>query len=397
MVYLVELNTDPMNLFFKRAFPVIPLLLLALSSLLAGSRPAPGAVDDSLKALIRKYEAVGLSVAVVKKGRITYTGAFGKKDLEKDENLTGESLFRIASISKSFTATAIMQLAEAGKLRLEDDVSDLIGFRVRNPAYPDEVITLKMLLSHTSGLNDSQGYFTLDVINPARNDSASKCYNSYRPGADYQYCNLNFNIAGTIVERVSGERFDRYVYHHILEPLGLYGGYCVDSLDKTRFATLYEYDKETRKMTAAPMAYHPRSEEIRNYAAGYSTPVFSPTGGMKISAPDLARYMTMHMYRGKSKRKRIISENSARLMQTPVENGQGYGLALWVSDKLVPGVTLTGHTGSAYGLYSIMVFDPEKKYGIVAITNGCNPVYSNGYNEFLASVVNLLYRRVITN
>lgn len=379
-----------MKIFPKYSLCLVSMLLSGMSSLSA-QQP----VERSLQSLMEKYEAVGLAVSVVKNGDLIYSESFGKKNLDTGEALSTESLFRIASISKSFSATAVMQLAEAGRLRLDDDVSGLIGFRVRNPAYPDDRITLKMLLSHTSGLNDSQGYFTLDVIDPARNDSVQKCYNSYRPGAGYQYCNLNFNMVGTIIERVSGERFDQYIRHHILEPLGLYGGYCVDSLDKTRFATLYEYDGAAKKLAAAPAAYLPRSEEIRNYVMGRSTPVFSPTGGMKISAADLARYMTMHMNRGKYKGGRIISEKSARLMQTPVANAEGYGLALVTSGKLIEGRELKGHTGSAYGLYSIMFFDPDEKFGIVAITNGCNVPETSGFNELLASVFRTVYEAMI--
>ena len=89
---------------------------------------------------------------------------------------------------------------------------------------------------------------------------------------------------------------------------------------------------------------------------GYSTPVFSPTGGMKISAADLARYMTMHMKHGKYNGARIISKKSSRIMQTTVAEKEGYALALMHTDKLIPGKKLTGHTGSAYGLYSAMFF-----------------------------------------
>ena len=87
---------------------------------------------------------------------------------------------------------------------------------------------------------------------------------------------------------------------------------------------------------------------------GYSTPIFSPTGGMKISAPDLAAYMIMHMNQGKYKGKKIISKESARQMQTKLSDKEGYGLALLKTDKLIAGKTMTGHTGSAYGLYSAM-------------------------------------------
>ncbi len=354
-----------------------------------------GNAETLIEELIKKYEAAGLSVAVVKKGELVYTRAFGSKDIESNTPLSTSDLFRIASISKSFTATSLMQLAEAGKLSLDDDFSDLIGFKIRNPRYPDVPITLRMILSHTSSINDSQGYFTLDTIDPSKNPDWEKCYSDYRPGSAYKYCNLNFNMAGTILEKISGERFDQYVFHHILEPLGLYGGYNVDDLDASRFATLYEYDTTARKLTASPNAYVSRADVLKNYVMGYSTPVFSPTGGMKISAPDLARYMTMHMNQGKYKGRKIISRKSARQMQTPVDAGSGYGLALHHTAKLIPGQHLTGHTGSAYGLYSMMFFNAKEKYGIVVITNGCNPVQSNGFVDFLAAATNVLYSEII--
>ncbi|RYX91515.1 class A beta-lactamase-related serine hydrolase, partial [bacterium] len=253
--------------------------------------------EAEISQIMKDRDVVGLAVAVVKKGEIIYTKSFGVKDIQTNTPLVDTDIFRIASISKSFSATSIMQLVEAGKLSLKDDFSDLVGFKIRNPKFPESVITLKMVLSHTSSINDSEGYFNLDVINPAKNVNWAKCYNDYEPGKGYQYCNLNFNMVGAVIEKFANERFDNYVKNHILNPLGLYGGYCVDSLDKNKFTTLYEYNPKVPNLfTASPAAYNPRSEEIKNYTLGYSTPIFSPTGGMKISATDLAKYMTMHMY-----------------------------------------------------------------------------------------------------
>ncbi|MFT4017775.1 MAG: serine hydrolase domain-containing protein [Agriterribacter sp.] len=369
------------------------LLCLCISSIVFSQE---GKIAFRIDSVMKQYEMVGVSVAVVKKGDLIYTRSYGLKDIEAQTPLKETDIFRIASISKSFSATSIMQLVEAKKLSLDDDVSNLIGFKVRNPKFPDKVITLKMLLSHTSSLNDSEGYFTLDVINPEKNTNWAKCYSDYAPGADYRYCNLNFNMVGTIIERRSGQRFDKYVKEHILDPLGLYGGYQVGALDASKFVTLYEYDSATQKFTAAPMAYNPRTSEIEQYVMGYSTPIFSPTGGMKISAADLAKYMTMHMYFGNYKGVRIIKKKSSRIMQTPVSSGEeGYGLALHKTKKIIPGKTLTGHTGSAYGLYSMMFFEPKEKFGIVAITNGCNPVYVNDFNQPLRAVVNVLYEELI--
>ncbi len=351
--------------------------------------------EACIRDLMQQSRVMGLSVSVVKKKKIIYTQSFGLKDSASNTPLTNDCLFRIASISKSFSATSIMQLVEAKKLSLDDDISSLIGFKVRNPKFPETVITLRMVMSHRSSLNDSQGYFTLDAINPAKNPDWAKCYNDYEPGSAYMYCNLNYNMVGTIIEKVSGERFDQYVKHHILDPLKLYGGYCVDSLDSSRFATIYEYNDSLKSFIASPGAYAPRREEINNYVMGYSTPIFSPTGGMKISARDLAEYMIMHLKQGRHKGKRIISKKSAQQMQTPVAEKEGYGLAISTTDKLIPGKTMKGHTGSAYGLYSAMFFHPKEKFGIVVISNGCNPAYSNGFNAVIQQSVKCLYESFI--
>jgi len=351
--------------------------------------------EADLRDIMKKLDVVGLSVAVVKKGEIIYANSFGLKNIETKAPLSNTDIFRIASISKSFSATSIMQLIEAGKLSLDDDFSDLVGFKIRNPKFPDKVITLRMIMSHTSSINDSQGYFTLDAINPSKNPDWAKCYSDYAPGSGYDYCNLNYNMVGTVIEKLSTERFDNYVKNHILNPLGLYAGYNVDSLDASRFATLHEYDATTKTFKPSPAAYNPRREEIRNYTMGYSTPIFSPTGGMKISATDLAKYMSMHMNMGKYQGKRIISKKSAKLMQTKIADEEGYALALTNLDDLIPGKKMVGHTGSAYGLYSAMFFHPKEKFGIVVITNGCNPTYTNGINNVLRAGVNSLYESFI--
>lgn len=140
---------------------------------------------------------------------------------------------------------------------------------------------------------------------------------------------LNYNLIGTIIERVSGERFDQYVHHHLLEPPGLTGGFAVDALDASRFVTLYEYDADKQTLQS------------------------------------------------------IVSQQGR------------YGLAIATTDQLIPGKTLKGHTGSAYGLYSMMFFSPEEKFGLVLITNGCDPKRSEGHIEFLKLSARSLYEQWI--
>ncbi len=373
---------------------ILPIIILMLLSTVNGFAQQEKA-EKLIQSIMQETNAVGISVAVVKHNKIIYTHSFGLRDVETQQPLTDDCIFRIASISKSFSATAIMQLVEADKVSLDDDVSKLVGFAVRNPKYPETVITLRTLLQHRSSINDSQGYFSLDSINPATNPNWAKCYNNYEPGKGYMYCNLNYNMTGAIIEKLSGERFDLYIKHHILDPLKLYGGYCVDSLDKNRFATIYEYNKDSAKFTASPNAYHPRREEIAHYEMGKTTPIFSPTGGMKISATDLAKYMIMHSKQGKYQGKRIISKKSANEMQTKVSEEEGYGMAIETTETLIKGKTMKGHTGSAYGLYSGMFFQPKEKFGFVVISNGCGPKFESGFNALIKKTINSLYENFI--
>ena len=371
----------------RRLFLSAALAALALSC----AQGPEKAFEKDMEAFRQELGNVGLAVAVVKDNQIVYSHEFGVADLETGAPVQQNSLFRIASISKSFSATSILQLVEKGLVTLDTDVSQLAGFPIRNPKYPDTVITLEMLLSHTSSLSDREGYFKLDVINPETNPDWANCYNDYAPGEGYEYCNLNFNLAGTFIEKLSGERFDQYVVNHVLKPLGLYGGYCVDSLDASRFAKLYAY--EDGQFVEQKSAYAPRSEEIAHYRFGYDTPVFSPTGGMKISACDLARYMMMHMGWGTAPDGTvIISESSSREMQTPRSDPEHYGLALWHDYDKIPGVELVGHTGGAYGLRSAMFWAPDRSFGLVCISSGTYGDYEDEQSGVLGGTLQRLYK-----
>ena len=374
---------------FLKIFPTLLLIFISNGTF------SQDKIEVGLQEIADKYKAVGLAVVVVKDNKPIYKKAIGLQDIENNIPLSTKHLFRIASISKSFSATAIMQLVEKGEISLDDDFGGLIGFPVRNPKYPDDIITLRMILSHTSSINDNNGYFELDVIDPAKNPDWEKSYNDYRPGTGYEYCNLNFNMVGSVLEQKTGVRFDKYIHKQILEPLGLNGGYCVDSLEKTSFAKLYNYDSVSASFKEQPSAYNPRSEEIKKYILGVSTPIFSPTGGMKISPEDLATYMMMHMNYGKYARGRILKTKSSKTMQKKLSEQEGYALALMETDNLIPGQHLIGHTGSAYGLYSAMFFDPISKYGFIVVTNGCVPTYENGFVALSAHTINYLYDSLI--
>ncbi len=385
-------------------------MLFAGAALIAGMSACTSTeakIEKELQQVIETNKCVGLSVAVVKDNKIIYTKCFGLKDLENNVALGEDDIFRIASISKSFTATSIMQMVEQGKLSLDQDVSELVGFKVRNPKFPDDTITVRMLLSHSSSMSDNNGYFSLNKINPDSTETIEQAWNDWKPGTKYDYCNLGYNTLGTILERVSGERFDKYVPEHVLAPLGLTGfGYNVNELDSSRFVRLYEYDGTTDSYTWSPEAYDPRTEQIANYQFGVSTPIFSPTGGMKINAKNLARVMIMHMNYGKGlvenedgtvSEVRIIDSLSAAQMQAttiwPADNEQtGYGFALEQTTNLVEGVQTVGHTGSAYGVFTSMFWNEERNFGVVVMCNGCNERRDHDFMSIHRDVNAVMYK-----
>lgn len=354
--------------------------------------------DDAIKAVMEEFQVVGLAAAAVKDGEIVYNKSFGYKNLEEKTPLANGDIVRIASVSKSFTATALMQYVDRGVISLDDDVSDLIGFKVRNPHHPDIPITLKMILSHTSSIKDKEDdYFTLDHINPATNGDCADSYFTYAPGEAYNYSNMAINLSGAILEKLSGVRFDNYIRDSIINKLGLYGGHNVDSLDASKFAMIYKKVDGEWVMSDGP--YKSRSEDMATYKIGYNAPIFSPTGGVKMSVEDLAKYMMMHMNDGELNGVRIISPESAKAMRTPVpftkEGGvqNTYCLGLGqltgqVHDPKyqVPG-TLIGHSAGSYGLSGIMLWSPDDQWGVVAMATGLVPIEGKSFLQAIADAI----------
>ncbi len=380
------------------------VMVASVMLLLASCTPSlEKKTDKAINEVMKEFQAVGISAVVVKDGKIVYEKAFGYANLDNQIPLTTNHFMRIASISKSFTATSLMQLVEKGIISLDDDVSNLIGFQVRNPHHPEVPITLRMVLSHTASFRDPENYSTLDHLNPAVNGDCSTTYYDYAPGAGYNYSNLGLNFAGAILEKVSGVRFDRYVKENVIAPLGLHAGHNIDELDMSKCASIYRY-RDGQYVESS--AYGSVAHRLDEYVMGYSAPMFSPTGGVKISAHDLATYMMMHMNYGELNGVRIISEESAKTMQTPVwikltddYYEDQYGLCLmefvdYLDDSQynTPGHYPVGHTGDAYGLRSIMIWSPADQWGIVAMTNGY--IY-NQDKEFPQTLANAIYKAAI--
>lgn len=333
-------------------------------------------LETEIQKIMIRFKAIGASVAVVKNNRICYTHTFGYNPDYSDTTLRMaipvNGVFMIQSISKTFISTAIMQLAEKKVLNIDDDVNDFLNFQVRNPNYPNIPITIRMLLNHRSTINDKH-YGSINNINPEKGKKWMECYNDYRPGTKFKYCNYNYTLLGAIIEKVTGRRFFDYIDDNIMLPLGLNASYNLTKIDTSMLVRSYRYDKKTNQFKKEKTIYNLQHyrDKLRNYKLGSSTSYFSPSGGVKISAIDLAKYMMAHMNYGEYKGKRILNKTSELEMWKSQGNDTTYALGFFCDKTILNGEPVIGVRGSAHGVHSIMIFNPEKKFGIVVICNGC--------------------------
>ena len=348
---------------------------------------------------MQKYEGIGLSVALVKDNKIYYSKTFGYKpdysNSQKRDTIRSVDVSWIASISKTFIATAVMQLVEEGRLALDDDVNNYLDFKISNPKYPEKPITIRMLMCHISSLDGNNVCNDFEKLSPQYNPNYKTYYTDFAPGTNYSYCNTGYNLLGAIIEKASGQRFDEYIDEHIMKPLGLYGGYDVSKLERSRLVWPKYYNQKTKKYLNVKNIYNYDKDKMDHYVLGYSTPCLYPPGRMTMSASDLAKFMLAHMNYGEYNGVRIISAESEKEMRR-VQNGDTYGLALAHYMNIINGVELLGMTGGSKGFHTAMFFHPSKKYGFIVICNGCNSKAYNGI-QMNREVIREMYNCFIKN
>ncbi len=357
-------------------------------------------LETIIQETMQEYEAIGVSVVVVKDNSVYYKNTFGYNPDYNDDSkrppLSLDGVFWWASVSKTFISTAIMQLKEKEKLSLDDDINDYLDFSIRNPRFPNKPITIQMMLSHRSSLNDKGYSFGFEKLISKNNVNYGVNYNDYEPGKDYFYCNMNYNLLAAIVEKASNNRFDEYVKTYICRPLDLNGSFNKLDLDSAKFVKTYIFSQKSKKFRKY---FYPKNRQytedtLSNYVLGRSTPVFSPAGGMRATVMDLAKWMMVHMNYGTYDGKTILSKESELMMWEPRTPGRNYGFAFSHYDKIVKGESFVGMTGGSCGIHSAMFFNPDKKYGFVVICNGCTSKSANG-GELNYEIVRLLYKHLI--
>ncbi len=345
-------------------------------------------IDEEINNLMQDAKVKGLAVAVVKDNKIVFCKSYGKKN--DKENLEENDLFRIASVSKTFVATLIMQLVESGKVNLHDNVNDYLNFKVQNPIYPEKIVTVEMLLSHRSSINDKKGYTSFSCL------KEGKCYEKFPPGDAFCYSNMNYCLLAAIIENVLSERFDNVVESRIISPLGLKASFNLKDVDSTLLVDTYYYNSETHEYRKCNNTYRAFVPDVPSYELGYSVTSLEPAGGLLISSYDLAKYMLVHMNNGALEDgSRILKEESEKEMRKVRTEGINYGLSFKKYPNVLKNKILYGQTGGARGVSSAMIFDPEEKCGFVILCNGCFTVDRDGYSTLHKPMVNLLYDKIV--
>ena len=422
---------------------VLGLALLGAVHPLLAAAGGKAALDRELAAIVRDpaCELASLSVLAIRDGAISYEGQFGRRSMTPDRPVDRGTLFRIASVSKMMTTLGLMRLLEENRVMLDADVSRYLGFTLRNPHFRAQPVTLRSLLTHTSSLRDDAGYAwpaetpLKDVIGPAMWSSQAA------PGAYFTYCNLGWGVIGTIMEAVTGERFDHLMRRLLLAPLGLQGGYNQAELaDVTNIATLYRKRTVDTEVWNAAGPWIAQADDvthkpplpppgIEHYAIGTNATPFSPTGGLRISAQGLGVVMQMLMNGGVHAGRQILKPSTLDLMfrrhwtyqeEISGSNGDtmnGFYTCWGLGNQQFPdlpadrtrlvqggGFAAVGHQGDAYGLISAFVMDRQRRNGMVMLVGGTStdpqaPANRGLYSampRFQERILTALYRRTIS-
>jgi CubicO group peptidase (beta-lactamase class C family) len=328
------------------------------------------------------YHIPGVAVCVVKDSQIVWTRNFGYANLERSIPVADTTLFVLASISKTFVANAAMQLWEDGLLDLDADVNGYIPFSVVNPYYPDSIITMRMLLTHTSSIDRKDetwapdivwdydhptpiGQYLEDYLDPGGANYAPTNYLMYPPGTFYRYSNYAFALAGYIIEQIVvgssiASSFEQYCQNSLFAPLGMdETSWFLANLDTNNIAVQYDY-------SGGYVRY------------GFATLPLYPAGQLRTSSIQLARHLMAFMLFGELNGNRILDSSTVALMMTdqfpdvPTEDPDGVmqGIGWYKLFNEADGWQYWGHNGGLTGCRTWMLFRPDEGSGIVELTNG---------------------------
>jgi len=382
-------------------------IVLPIFAVLLACAAYAQALDAKLQSIFEDHHLMGMSVVKICQGQVGFSKGYGWADYDDQRPVTDSTIYRIASISKAVTAAALMTLYDQGLFGLDDDIGTALGYPLRHPVFPNVPITSRMLLAHTSSIRDGVSYAEFlgatysehpppvsDYFVPGGEYYTSSVFGNKKPGTYFTYSNANFGLLATLIEKLSGQRFDVYCREKIFAPLGMQASFNpADLPNPCHVAALYRFQNGQWMAQADEFDCQPLvSLDLSGYLVGTNGFVFAPQGGLRTSANDLAKFGLMHLQNGTFGSATILAPATAALMRSPQwqyngSNGNDYyglfkswGLGLHLTtnvdgaDIVFPNHPMIGHPGEAYGLISDLYFDTLGN-GVIFITNGSK----NGY------------------
>ena len=331
---------------------------------LASGAGSYGAVDAYIDEQMRRLKIPGAALAVVEGDRIVYQRGYGRAG-PGGEVPTPQKPFMLGSTTKSFTALAVMQLVEAGKIDLDAPVQRYLPwFRVADPAASARM-TVRHLLNQTSGMSALAGFVCLADLDERpdaleRQARALSTLQLSRPVGDcFQYCNLNYNLLGLIIEAASGQTYAEYVQEHILAPLDMRHTYTSQAVARQNGLAMGH-----RYWFGVPVA-----------APGIPFPAASlSAGGLISTSEDMARYLIAHLNAGRYGSAQVLSSAGIAELHRGVAEQRAtdqvvakYGMGWFVNE--IGGTTLVSHGGNVPDFSSFIGLLPEQKKAFVLLTN----------------------------
>ncbi|MEM5776035.1 MAG: serine hydrolase domain-containing protein [Anaerolineaceae bacterium] len=366
-------------------------------------------LDRAIRAHMQANRIVGLAACRVQDGDIVWENGFGYADLAAQHPMTPDTLLNIASVSKTFTTTALMQLWEKGRFQLDDLVSKYLPFAVRHPRF-DTPITFRHLLTHTSGIQDSSAYYasyapgdptiTLRewlegyLLPGGKYYDAEQNFCTWGPGGEFDYTNVGYGLLGFLVEWISGTPFTRYVREHIFEPLMMYrSGWLLSEVDQTNHAIPYVFTDDKDSMLK-PLFANPADagSEGPIPLALYSFPNLSD-GLVRTSVREMARYasaFSVPRYDGIPLRPETMQTCFTPQIAVREVHGSLLGLGLtwfFTPYREEPScIKYWGHDGGDPGVNTRLQLSLERRGAVIIFTN------SNHSKESMDTLSELIWQ-----
>ena len=352
-------------------------------------------VDQALEEGMADYTAAAVSVATIEHGQLSQSGAWGWA-MKNEREMTPDTKIRIASISKVAVGMCALAMAEEGLVDLDASLSTYWGEGAVNP-YSQTQPTCRDLMTHTSSLKDLS---TVNGLSTLRNRMYSgSSWRSMEPGNGgyWYYSNFGFCILGTTLELASDGLLDDYFQAHYLQPMGIRATFYSGKMEEDEIATLYTTGGVGRSAAEAAGFGVPTS--IGGGSAYYP-------GGLTISSVDMARLVSILINDGMYEGTQYLSPESVADMETPrftVDPGESgtpfeQCLVLRRQEDILGQEVLYYHTGSAYGVFSLMSYNPETGNGVVVITTGTpRKTEEHGLYALCADLSEKLYEKMEDN